>query len=1630
MIQANLPQQPTRPGWREALVALVLLGWLGFALAVLIEGETPHGRLSVKVVATETGAALPNARIYFYQGDRTWTYTTGKDGSFELASMPAGTYRATADSRAHRLEKKTFLLAEGEQKSLTLALPPTPPFLELIHPQPVFLPSEPVKIGLRGFVQSDALRMDVLRLQLDEAASVPTSDLFGLLDSIRLGWWRGQNELTGQLSAFKRVLLPVQSKMVPVAGRDVEGVFLQYIPFDIHTPGTYLVRLRAAAVEQVALVVITETGLVLKSTGSREWLAWTSHLKNGSVQPNLLIEAWGDRRLGGRTYSERLATARTGADGLARLRLGRSLEGVERVWVVAQSAATRQPLAWVGQYVGSAETTGLTGYLYSERPIYRPGNKVFLKGVLRLHGPEGYRRLAAGEAITVLVRDPDNNLLVRRQTRLSTFDTFKSDLTLDAEAKTGTYTVTAQTSAGDIEGSFEVAAYRKPTFQISLTPEQKFFTPSEQVRLQLQARYYFGMPVGESTVRYRVYRLPLYESGEALDEGAEAEGSSGEYGEYVMDGTTRTDGSGHALIAFQAQDLPAKSDPWSLAAANNYRYAVSVTLQAAGNEYAEGEANFLVVQGNYRVDLETEPAFAQPNQPVRVRVNLRDRTTGQPAGASYTWRTGTSDWRGDRLTIDWQGASGQGTTGADGKGGWQFTPSKAGDWVVELQTRDGQGNTIVERQSIWISALAGSGPQAPNAPPLQVLTDKRAYQVGETARVALRSRAQEATVLLTVEGDAIQQVQLVRLKNGAGSALVPVRPGYVPTAYIAAALVSNKSLVQQSVPLRIGTEARQLKIDIQADQQRYEPRGEVQLRVRSRTADGKPIQSKLSLAVVDESLYAIRPDNPTALFDTFYARRPNQVDTSYSFPWIALQGDKGSGETVRRNFPDTAFWLPQLVTDRNGVATVRFRLPDNLTEWRVTAMGTTGDLDVGSAVTRFTSAKSFAVRLSVPAVLTEGDEVTVSAVVSNNGEAARTGSVQFLGDSRALQIPAGQSQTVEWNWQAKRSGRIPLSVAAKSADGRQDGEERTVTVLPHVQRTTLTKNVTLASGETVYGFQVPAGFRPDASRLVVRLAPSIFSQLLGTLDYLVAYPYGCTEQTMSRFLPGLLVQQVLAQKNIHVPELEKRTPGVVRSGLTRLYRFQHSEGGWGWWENDSDDLFMSAYVMHGLTAARQAGVAVNEEVFNLGRESLDAQVRTVWKEGFAKKKERFARDTYAFALFALAESGGKLPNRVADLAGFAPQLTPYGQAVLVLALDRWGESAAAGGILEQTLTLAQRDAAGLYWLPLVANQPPKKDDWYGHNWLNEAETTAWVLNAVLHHGETPVLGEGDLQSIVNWLIAHRRGGWGWESTKDSAAALEALVAYAGRYERPLDVPATLHVLLGGKQAAEVRFDSLSTWFPEVPISLPVGQLKVGDNQLRIAVEGVDQGSFLYASVRFEQAVQLAEDALPQAAGPLKLERTYALLRSGTDRDGNPAFEETPLADGASVTTGSLIRVHVRVSGWDARSESDISHLIVEDPLPGGFRTTEGNLPSAEDEDNSDQSSSDYTTEVRDDRTIGYYRQIYGKTLEFDYLLRAEVPGEYHVLPARLWSMYADWQLTGREMRVKVTPEGKAWWWPW
>ncbi|MCS7064743.1 MAG: MG2 domain-containing protein, partial [Fimbriimonadales bacterium] len=1491
-----------RIGIAIAWIALLLAFQL-YGVAELIRHEMPRASLFGVAISDETGQPIPHARIVlirveqaahraddgrfdkFYYLDYSSEYELRADGrgQFALRGVPAGQYEVRATSRAHHFpsrlpsgEERPFRieLNEGEREELTLRMEPDEPFLDLIHPQPVYHPDEPVQLGIRGFAPADELEIVLYRIERELGTlRNPTErgrilpKFVQTLNEIRYGWWREATQLTDFLKAYEKYLTKQHEQVEPIRGRDPEGVFTQYVSLPDIAEGVYVALVRAGPVLRPALIIISHAGLIAKSVGNHLEV-WATELKTGQPLPNLPVAVMTWQGGNGKNI---FAEGRTASDGRWVWQQAPS----EELLIVAYHPRMNGLLVWFPFYRwgGEAETP-LRGTIYTERPLYRPGDTIYFKGVVRWvqNNPKGssliYRPLPPGTPVEVTIYDPQDEPIAHQTLRLTDFSSFSGSFETTPESRTGWYRIVAMVEGERVEGGAVLATYRKPVYRISLKPSRELYLPDERVEVELRSEYYFGMPVPNATLRYEVYRSYDYsddwysedeEDEQFIPRDEEGEEWQGDYyGEVVVSGEAQTDAMGRAMLRIPVAELlkeperePHRWDWGERPTA--YRCTLRVEMQTAGAEFAEATTNFTIASTYWRLRMRTDPYFGGPGQPYTVHLQVSDRRSGAPVQTRLRWRVGERLWRAQRYVVDYK-FEGTVQTDAQGTAAFQFTPPYSGDWEIRVEGRDEQGYALVRTDTLWVWDTSYV-PQTPPEAQLDLRLDKRDLAVGEPLQVAIRASQPNAALWLTLEGDRLYHSQIVQLRNGVATLRLTPPPDAVPNAFVQVCMVQDKRFIERRREVRIGVRQQKLRIALQTDKPRYAPRETVQAQVQITDAQGRPVQAELSLAVVDESLYALRPDT-FRLQNAFYAPRWNRVRTEFSAPWLAWQGDKGQVDIeMRRLFRDTAFWMPALKTDARGIARIQFQLPDNLTEWRLTAHAHTLQTQVGYGKASIKCAKDLMVNLRMPTWLVEGDRTRISTVVSNDTPTPREVEVELRmpdgSQKQTVQIGAGQTVTLHWDytarirseWQAasgewQRVGleaypQLTFQVIARDRTGAlTDAEERKVALLPFALRQTF-GYATVLNGARELTLTVQPDAIPALNRLEVQITPSVLHRVYGSLPYLLDYPYGCVEQTVSRFLPAVLVRHAFRQMGIKPPaEMERRIETITRLSLERLRRLQQSNGGWGWWEASEPELWITAYVMQALHQAREAGVAVPDSMYQRGHEAFVNLVRAHLAR-WAKTGEetiilRESSDQMEIlsALCALATIDATPPLDRATLARYLQFMLneaddalarrprrepPVWSAELLQIYLRWRKHLPdANAHITRLWRLLQSTCHEEANLLLWFHSPREQDPWYWY-WL-PSEPQSAVLQALLEseYDAERLFGtrrryEELVRKTVMGLLRLSQGD-SWYSSRDTARALEALLAYSRRYESQLAQGrgVQVQVWINGALAGEAR----------------------------------------------------------------------------------------------------------------------------------------------------------------------------------------------------------------------------------
>lgn len=1411
-------------------------------------------------------------------------------------------------------------------------------------------------------------------------------------------------------------------------------------------PGVYLVEAVNDNLRAYSIMVVTDLTMVQKTTRDGQVLVYVVDRKTGVPHANVNVEIARGK--------DSLTTGKTDKSGLFQTEITKPKADPKATPAEDEDPEAKRPntayliLAherdnfvisdidsfYFGGEGGEDEEGGadydpnLVKYIYTDRPIYRPAQKVYFKGILRRWGRSGYELLDS-KTVNVTIEDPNNGKISEVELPLNSRGTFSGEVDIADEAPLGSYGIIAKAGSTQVNSSFEVQEYKKPEFKVKVTGPKQFAAVGEKVRFAVQADYFFGAPVTKADVHYIIYQSRYYHSwwaGEAADDfddaaGPENEGGDesedGYYGnEVAKEGDGTLDSQGRLSVEFEVPE-PGEEDEWDY----EYRFEAQVIDQS--RREMEGSAKFVGTRGRAIADAEAERYLYYQNETARILVRTADYE-GHPVSAKVTLKfieqhyekvKKEEDYNGYKYeTVDYVSheqelPGGEVTTDSQGKATYDFNVPVLG--YIHIKTIINEnGREVVNRggylwstdkKSQWSDfSFRDTGENS-----IKLVPDKKSYRPGETAHVLALLPSDQAHLLITTELSTVLTTRVIDAPGRSVVIDVPIERRFAPNVFLNITYVKNDDMIAESQFLAVPARDRMLKLDVIPNKKEYKPRDVASYTVLARNEDGSPASgAEVSLGVVDEAIYSIQPESAGNIKREFYGRRYNEVQTSlavrYTFTGYSgkeqidlalnkkayqladFKNESPMAEpTIRKEFKDTAFWQSDLITGADGKATVQFKLPDNLTTWRATARAITADTRVGSAVQKVVSRKDVIMRLEMPRFLTEGDSVTISGVVHNFLPADKSTRIslelngaQLLGDAtETVTIAKNGEHRVDWRVNAQQPGELRL-LAKALTDTESDAVEMTIEIVPHGLKQTMGGAVSLTQndGEQTQSFELP--MHPDikARSLRIEASSSVAGTLFGALDYLTSFPYGCTEQTMSSFLPDVIVAQTL--KDVPAAKIRDTNdlPKKVQRGLDRLYSYQHGDGGWGWWKDDSTDPFMSAYVVDGLALASRGGFQIEQWRLDRAREKLAALLN-------ANKRDNgnpIDQETRAYMIYALVESGQTDSKYLEQLYSERSQLQPYGRALLALALKQRGDSRAAE-IAKQIESSAHVSEYEADW------QTHRVND-YGREVTIDVETTALSLKALSQISpQSPLLAKA-----ARWLVGHRHNGYYWVSTKETAFAIFGLVDYV-KASQELSPDYTFEVYLNGTQVMSQPVNSAA--------SPPVLVLKKGTdvgstNQIRIVKHG--RGA-LYVTSSLEYFTG-DEEVQAQASKDLKLTREYLRLKVSEDSQGKSSWKIEPLT--GELRSGDLIVSRLHLEG--ARAQ----YLMIEDPIPAGCEQigrVNGLTLSYADGQWTDWYSQ---REFRDNRTVIFKDYFDGKAT-FQYAMRVEVPGEFRVAPARAELMY-------------------------
>jgi hypothetical protein len=738
---------------------------------------------------------------------------------------------------------------------------------------------------------------------------------------------------------------------------------------------------------------------------------------------------------------------------------------------------------------------------------------------------------------------------------------------------------------------------------------------------------------------------------------------------------------------------------------------------------------------------------------------------------------------------------------------------------------------------------------------------------------------------------------------------------------------------------------------------------------------------------------------------------------------------------VRSDFRSTVFWQPDVTTDADGTARVTIKYPDSVTTWKTTARVATSGNQFGVASASTKTTQPVIARLQAPRFFVVGDEVVISAVINNNTSNRVTITPEIVVEGltlrdeakrSALSVAAFSEARVDWKVAAQKAGEAKIRMAAKSSDA-SDSMERSFPVYEHGIEKFISESGKFNGGEALVKINLPAARRKDSARLTVQVTPSLAVTMLDALPYLLDYPYGCAEQTMSRFLPAAIIAKTLSDVGIDEETAMSRAFGgieaasvsktqpkgkrnldrlneVVQQGLQRLRDMQHRDGGWGWWKEGPSDSWMTAYVVWGLALAQQARLDIDPHMIETGSDYLTSHLA----------EAESARDLQSWMLHACAATGPNIsaPERKAidNIWAKRENLNAYSRALFAWTVHAYGEKDKAAVLarnLENGLHRDENSGTSII-LKGGANLPTVHWGATGGWWHwseGPVETTAFALRALLAIDPQNKLAD----PAANWLVKNRRGAQ-WSNTRDTAITLLALTDFV-KQSGELKAEGEYAITVNSSEIASKKFTPQDALNAPSRFEIDAKFLRDGANEIRI-VRKSGQGALYFAA---EATYFSLEEPITPAANEIFARRQYyRLVPKPTLLKGND-YERVPLKEGDAINSGDRLEVSILIE-----SKNNNEYLLFEDLKPGGFeavqirsgegayarqvKTSSASRTQLTDDDYTSNSRWVYQ-EMRDRKVASFIDQLPQGFWELRYELRAETPGTFHALPTLGHAMY-------------------------
>ena len=1387
---------------------------------------------------------------------------------------------------------------------------------------------------------------------------------------------RDYNEYSGSEALLGDVVYEkeIDSRSLPKSGA---GRILNFSQFEDRLPdfkGIYHVVIRSATdywIKDSRFISLSDLGLVAKE-GVNKIFVFANSLKTSHAINGVNVSVYS-------ANNQLIGTGATNKDGVAEIQYAkRDFSGFSPAMLIAKTDDDFNYLPFNNTRVNTSRfdvggkrnnPSGLDAFVYGERDIYRPGEKINFSVIVRDHEWKSPGNIPLKLSFLM----PNGKELKSFRKSLNEQGSIEASIDLATSSITGGYTLEVYTSNDILLSStnFAVEEFVPDRIRVNTTLDKPFLRKKDAATLSINAMNFFGPPASNRNYETEIQVKRKQFSPEKF----------GDYDFTLTNMTTffdksvqqgKTDAEGNASIDYK---VPAEYDNVGVLQANFY----TTVFDETGRPVSRGASVDIFTQ-DVLFGIKKDWNYYSPlNQPFRLQLAAVNKD-GNPVNAvarieviKHEYRTVLTrsgryfryeSQKEDKLMEEKSVNVGNNTA-------FLFTPRSPGDYEIKVYYND--ASTYVSKSFYSYGSWGGTNTsfEVNNEGNIEISLNKKSYFAGESV-TALFKTPFSGRMLITMETDRVVSYQYVDVSNRTASVDLKLKGEHVPNVYITATLIKPHEV--SDIPLTVAhgfqnvkVEEKSRKIDVKIDAKKT---------VRSKTkqkitVDASP-GSFVTLSAVDNGVLQVTDFKTPDPYHYFYQKKALQVNAYDLYPLLFAEvrarlsstGGDGDGDMEKRVNPMPAkrvkvvsFWSGIKKADGSGEAEFEIDIPQFSGELRLMAVAYKGN-NFGASETTMTVADPIVISTALPRFLSPGDTVTVPVSLSNTTANAATANATIT-TSGPVKIIGSQSQSVSIN--PKSEGRTSFQVIADptigvanvsvtvNALGEKFSEAIEIAVRPPSTLQKLTGSGSVAGGNTQKINIGMGDFIPSSVDYKLTVSRSPVVELGEHLRYLVQYPYGCTEQTVSAAFPQLYYGDMADLMQLNKQNKINANTNIVEA-IRKIKMRQLYNGAVTLWDGEgSEDWWTTIYSAHFLLEARKAGFDVDNSLLETMLGYLTSRLKnreliTYYYNRDQNKK--IAPKEVAYSLYVLA-LGGRTN---------VPAMNYYKSNTGILALDsRYLLSAAYATAGDK------RSFASLLPSAFAGEESVRQT---GGSYYSDVRDEAISLNALIDtdpaNSQIPVMAKH---------VSDKLKSKGWLNTQERAFSFLAL----GKLARSANKSdATAEIRVNGKTIAKVES----------------GQWRGDKNALKsgnIEIVTKGKGRLYY----FWEAEGIS------SSGVYREEDNYLKVRRRFyDRFGTPLTTNT-------FKQNDLIIVGITLE----KSYSGIvENVVLTDLLPAGFEIENPRTKEIPGMDWIKDGSAPTALDVRDDR-IHFFVDAAAPKQVYYYAVRAVSPGNYKMGPVGADAMY-------------------------